>query len=283
MSSPVKVALVIPNNGSTAVEAYENRLLNFFNHGILEEQSRWVRRLWELFQAEVLSVNQMNLILAKMQDEKPFKMHVKDTEFIFYFLVVGRLFTPLARERACEYALQENCDYLFMVDDDMMSPHDLFEKLYRHKKDIVGPLMFTRNPPHRAVIYSCVEGYDHVARTNYFINNYVLNYPKDKLFQCDAIGFGSVLIDMKVVRAMKKPYFAFTSSTGEDIGFCYRAKKLGFKTWVDAKVDLGHLGAPVNVTKEYAYSYWDKNAQAVSEKFGTYNKYEEKKELVNAL
>lgn len=38
--------------------------------------------------------------------------------------------------------------------------------------------------------------------------------------------------------------------TGEDIGFCYKAKKLGFKIWADPQVVPGHLG-------DYAYSVRD--------------------------
>lgn len=38
--------------------------------------------------------------------------------------------------------------------------------------------------------------------------------------------------------------------TGEDIGFCYKAKKLGFKIWADPQVLPGHLG-------DYAYSIRD--------------------------
>jgi|ETNvirnome_2_300_1030623.scaffolds.fasta_scaffold00134_14 hypothetical protein len=234
----VKVAIAIPNNGYTQVESYENRLLNFLHLGRLAERSK----------------------------NEP-------VEFDFYFFVIGRTFTPMAREEAVKNSLEAGMDYLWMIDDDMIADNDIFERLYRHDVDIVGGLAFTRNPPFKPVIYSCIDGWDPIDKKDYFINHYIMNYPKDKLVECDAFGFGTALIKMDVFRKMKPPYFALSSQTGEDILFCYNAKKYGFKVYVDTSTKLGHLGNPIKVTEDSAHAYWKESNLQVERHNGEYIKY----------
>lgn len=172
------------------------------------------------------------------------------TAFQFYQGTIGHVFTALARERLAEEALNTGMDYLFMVDDDMMCPQDLFERLYRHDVDIVAPLAFNRYAPHKPVIYNLKSGYDPVARKEYYVNYPVLKYPKDTLVQCDAVGFGAVLIKMEVFKQLPKPWFMVTSGAGEDIHFCHVAGKHGFKIFADTATKLGHLGERKNVTED---------------------------------
>lgn len=275
-NNPIKVCIGIPNNGYTSVESYENRLVNFLYLGSMQEISRFIRIILARIDSGEISIELGNKLLEDIQKDKAVSGIVAGQTFEFYFMVVGRLFTPLAREECVKYALNAGCDYLFMIDDDMICPNDLFEKLYRHNVDIVGPLMFTRNPPHKPVIYSCMDGWDTVEKQSYFINHYVMNYPKDKLIECDAFGFGCALIKMDVFKKMGAPYFALCSNTGEDILFCYNAKKHGFRVHVDTSVKLGHLGNPICVTEEYAQNVWKQLDMDVEKKHGAYQKYEAK-------
>lgn len=167
-------------------------------------------------------------------------------KFEFYFATIGRIFVAKAREEFCDYAVRLDCDYLFMVDDDMICPPDLFYKLYAHNVDVIAPLAFQRRAPYLPVIYLQKEGWDEVRKEKYFSNETVKNYPKDKLFQCDAVGFGSVLIKVEVLKKMNKPRMMSTSPSGEDILFCYNARKeVGAKIFVDTGIKLEHLGAPI--------------------------------------
>lgn len=218
MTEPIKVCISIPNEGHAQVEAYANRLENFMYLGRFAERS--------------------------LKSSQPFQ---------FYFLTMGRIFTPLAREEAVKWALELKADYLYMIDDDMTCPNDLFQRLYAHDVDIVAPLAFTRNFPHKAVLYEIKEGWDPVTRVPYFINHHIDKYPKDSLVECDAVGFGAVLIKMRVIRAMKGQKFmdGCTSGTGEDILFCHKARKLGFRVFMDTSTKLGHLSHPIEVTEEY--------------------------------
>jgi len=214
----IKVLVSIPNEGHTHVEAYANRMANFQTLGIIQGYG-----------------------IAK--DLKP--------RFVFHQMTVGRALTPLAREEAADYCLAHDYDYLYMIDDDMICPNDLFMKLYRHDVDLVGALAFTRNYPHRAVMYQVTEGWDDVTKNHYYINHYILKYPRNKLVQCDAIGFGAVLIKADALRKVQKPRFMTTASTGEDIFFCNQLRKVGGKIFMDTSAPIGHLSHPVNITEQY--------------------------------
>jgi GT2 family glycosyltransferase len=174
----------------------------------------------------------------------------KDTKFEFYIDTVGNVFTALARERLAESALENNMDYLFMIDDDMITDSNFFEQLYRHNVDIVAGLAFTRNPPHSPVIYELNKGYDAVAQSNYYINYSLLSYPKNQLVQCDAVGFGGVLIKVDCLRNIPKPWFMTTSGAGEDIHFCHKAGESGFKIFMDTSAKMGHMGYRPVITEE---------------------------------
>lgn len=231
----VRVLIGFPHEGMTGSEAYCNRLSNLKHLGHLEER-------------------------GKLLNESP--------RFEFFQKTCGRMHVHVARDEMAKSALVSDCDYLFMIDDDMTAPDDLFEKLYAAQKDIVAPLAFTRNFPHKPVMYSCIEGWDPVTQTEHFTNYAVMNYPKDKLVQCDAVGFGAVLIKVDCFRKMPQPWFMNPYKTGEDINFCYEAKKFGFTTWMDTRVKLGHISHPLIITEDYVQAQWKAYGMEVDKRYG---------------
>jgi len=233
MTKPIikKVAISIPSEGHTLPESYDNHLVLSFHLGALQE--RW------------------------KHEDRPI-------QYEFYWFTVGRLLTALAREKLVEQALASGMDYIFMYDDDMILPIDTVEYLLgdmeKHPEmDVVAPLAFMRNPPHYAVIYTTIEGYDQQKHQPYFINQFVKNYPKDTLIECDAVGFGAVLIKMETVRKMKAPYFFSTTGSGEDIYFCMKSRQeAGARIFMDTRVKLGHLGKPIIIDEAY-FEKWVKD------------------------
>ncbi len=237
----LKVLVGIPLKGHTPSQSYHDRMLMFKNLGGQEAVDFFEK---------------------------------KNPRYIFALGAIGEMLVPYARERLAESALEIGADYLFMVDDDMMAPPDLFYKLVKHDKDIIAPLAFTRNPDHKPVIYETIEGYDKGIGTKYGLTRFVLNYPKNQLVECDAVGFGAVLIKTEVFRRMPKPWFFGMESTGEDITLCLKARKLGFSVWMDTSVKLGHLGAPTIITEEYSET-WNKLSPEEKDKmYGRFQKYE---------
>ncbi len=245
----IKVLMGIPNEGHTLCESYDNRLEMAFHMGSLQ----------------VLS------LLGETQYAGNEYEYPSETYYEFSLSSVGQTFPALARERIAEMAVDNGFDYLLMVDDDMLTPVDLFERLIRHKVDICAALAFTRQPPHYPVIYNLKKGYDEVERKRYYINTHVRTYPKDKLVKCDAVGFGAVLIKVDTLRKMKKPWFMSTSGAGEDIHFCHQAGEQGFSVYMDTSTKLGHLGYPKRVTEE---TYEMENKVREWREKGEENKYE---------
>ena len=224
-SKIVRVLFAVPNEGHTEPEAYDDRMTLLFHLGALQALSFYGQKT-----------------LNGLAFDYP-----EGTKFEFSQAVIGHVFTSLARERLAEESLKLGMDYLFMVDDDMMCPVDLFERLYKHNVDIVAPLAFGRYPPHKPVIYKLHSGYDAISRKDYYINYPVLKYPKNTLVECDAVGFGAVLIKTEVFKKLPKPWFMVTSGAGEDIHFCHSAGKAGFKIFADTATKLGHLSTRINV------------------------------------
>lgn len=226
-----KVAISIPSEGHTLPEAYDNHLVLSFHLGALQE--RW-------------------------------KHENRHIQYEFYWYTVGRLLTAYAREKLVERALEAGMDYIFMYDDDMILPIDTVECLLQDMEekpeiDVVAPLAFMRNPPHYAVMYTTTEGYDQQTHQAYYTNNFVKRYPKDTIVECDAVGFGGVMIDMKIVRKMSAPYFFSTTGAGEDIYFCTKAKhEADARIFMDTRIKLGHLGKP-NVVDESYFEKWIKD------------------------
>ncbi len=212
----VKVFIAIPNEGRTEPEAYNNRLDMFYHLGRLQEFG----------------------IQADAQGSD-------GVRFEFIHGTIGRVLTPKAREELAKIALEQKVDYLFMIDDDMLCPDNLFEKLYAHDVDIVAPLAFMRRAPYYPVCYIQRKGYDKVRKASFIGNEIVKNYPKNKLFEVDAVGFGAVLIKRWVLEKMQPPRFMSTEATGEDILFCYNAKeRVGARVFMDTATEILHLGSP---------------------------------------
>ena len=235
-----KVLVGIPLKGHTPPRAYHDRMLMWQHLGSREAQDFYEK---------------------------------KSPRYSFALGAVGELLVPYARERIGEGALEMGADYLLMIDDDMLAPWDLFYQLVKNDKDICAPLAFTRNPNHKAVAYETREGFDESSRTRYGFTRFIENYPKDTLFECDAVGFGAVLIKTDVLRKIPKPWFFGMPQTGEDVTLCIKARKAGFSVWMDSRIKLGHLGDPIVITEEYAQN-WQKLTPEEREKtYGKYLKY----------
>lgn len=241
----LKVAISIPNETHIPVEAYDNHL-TIANH------------------------------IGKLERNQFFEKRNPRYEFGWY--TTGRLLTPYAREKLAENALKQGYDYILMMDNDMLYPIDFIECMLldfetNPKIDILAPLAFMRNPPHFAVMYKTTEGYDKELHRNYYINDFVKNYPKDKLVECDAVGFGAVIIKTSLLKKMEPPFFMSTTGAGEDIWFCNKAKKVGAHIFMDTRIKLAHLSSPIIIDEEYRDRYIKEKKEEIPEEEYKFNKF----------
>lgn len=134
-------------------------------------------------------------------------------------------------------AINGEYDYLFMVDSDtVLHPKTLIQLLSR-QKDIIGEISWTRWYPHEREYPNA-----------WFTHNY--SFPLDGLKRLkeeellEVAGFGGLaLISQKALQAgvnySRIP--EIDPEWGEDRHFAVRAKKLGFKLWIDTLCPSIHI------------------------------------------
>ena len=227
-SKTIKVAIGVPCKGMTDAPAYDNHMTLLAHLGRLEA-------------ASFMGVHDINGEHFDYPDGVTFR---------FMLTTLPRVFPAYAREKIAESAQAAECDYLLFFDDDMLMMPDLFERLFKHQKDIVAALAFMRFTPYLPVIYNVTQGYDGVEKKEYYISHTVEKYPKNTLVECDAVGFGAVLLNMQMLKTIPQPWFMTTSGAGEDIHFCASAKKAGYRVFMDTTTKIGHLGDREVVTEE---------------------------------
>jgi len=141
------------------------------------------------------------------------------------------------RNDLAEKALSLGCTHGIFMDTDMCYHQKTIPRLLSHRLPVVGALSFRRYPPFDPIMLRGKPG-------EYYG---VDEWEKDELVECDATGAGCLMFDMKVFRAMPRPWFKFRrleetgEGIGEDIGFCCDLKAAGYKIFVDTSVPSDHL------------------------------------------
>lgn len=155
------------------------------------------------------------------------------------------------RNKLCHSAIENNCDWLLMIDSDMTFPPDSCDRLLAHKKNFVSALAFKKAFPFTAVMAKKTRSDEDVS-TYSVIGNWVDN----ALIKVDGIGTAFLLLNMKKVKKLKEPWFfhEYIEHTktilGSDYYFCNKASAAGHQMWVDTSLKIGHIG-------EYNYGFED--------------------------
>lgn len=145
------------------------------------------------------------------------------------------------RNDIVEQALVRGCTHLLFMDTDQTYPIDTIEKLISHDKDIVGAKVHIRYPPFHPTLFKYDKGEDDY----YMVSDE--EWKKRELMEVDATGTGCILIKTSVFMDIEYPWFEFTKTkegkvVGEDISFCRKVKKAGYKIYVDTSINCGHIG-----------------------------------------
>ena len=146
------------------------------------------------------------------------------------------------RQSLVNQALASGHSHVLFLDSDMTFPADTAVRLLAHDLDIVGVAAATRRDG--ALMSSAQKRWG--ERLDIAAN--------DGLVEVDYLGFGGVLIRTDVFRKIAKPWFPIEfrgpdsegrdTWTGEDYGFCGKARAAGFRVHVDTALsfEFGHLG-----------------------------------------
>jgi len=194
-------------------------------------------------------------------------------KFEVFTSIVKRTPIVLARNRIAKTAIDEKCDYIFWVDDDMVLKPDIniLEQLMAHDKDIIAPLFFSRAYPYIPMIFK-----RRLIGARFCVYDNIMDYQKG-LLKVDGIGFGCVLTKVSIFDKLSKPYFWNNDIFGEDLYFCEKAVQAGLEIYCDTTIEVGHICEPqvaweyMHVaSKEANYTYIKNKAvsdQKLSEEF----------------
>jgi FkbM family methyltransferase len=134
-------------------------------------------------------------------------------------------------------------DYLLSVDSDIVLPRDALVKMISADKDIISGLYIQRIPGTQTV-----EVY--MDTPNGGCTNIPYSLLENKgIVEIAACGMGCALIKGEVFRRMEYPHFFYKSAldhrntVSEDVYFCLKARKAGFKVWADTSIKCDHIGA----------------------------------------
>lgn len=149
-----------------------------------------------------------------------------------------------ARNEIVQFALDQDANYIYWLDDDVIAPPDSFLKLWRHQKDIINGVYWSKsNPPMPLVFRGHLEAP-------------YLNWHVGDLIEIDAAGNGLTLVKTEVYRKIEKeikgPWYSveYGSFPGvketpynntEDLYFYAKARKAGYKIWADTSIQAFHF------------------------------------------
>ncbi len=143
-----------------------------------------------------------------------------------------------ARNRHVIEALKGDYTHMLSLDDDMMFPHDVVERMLAHDKPVVTANYRKKLPDRLEFVCHGPDG------------QMVSSFKKTGIERVVGMGMGLTLIDLDAIRDIPAPYFAviWNEGTGEmvieDAVFCALLGAHGVEIWCDHDLsqDVGHVG-----------------------------------------
>lgn len=183
----------------------------------------------------------LDILLVDNSEDPSYTQHIKQEGLP----VIRGPSLPHAKERIVasrnllrERFLQGGYDYLFSLEQDVIPPADILERLLAHGKKIISGVVFTRfemNGEHRIkpLLWGSTERQDEMR----FMDAEVA---APGLYSIRACGLGCLLIHRDVLE--KIPFRLLPDrSTFDDIPFCRDCVDAGFDLYADTSVKCQHL------------------------------------------
>jgi hypothetical protein len=155
----------------------------------------------------------------------------------------------VARQGMIDECRAGGVSHMLMLDDDMVFPPDLCNRLAAHKKRCIGVNSLRKN----------IEALHYTARG--LDGQWVASKGKKGIEEIAAVGLAMFLLDMDVMRKIPKPHFEILWNEekqiygGEDMYFCRKLIGAGEKIFIDHELSnmCGHVGSLV-----YTFDLYDK-------------------------
>jgi len=153
---------------------------------------------------------------------------------------------PIAHNRnvIVDTFLQGDCDYLLMIDSDIVPPKNILDLVECHK-DIISALCFTFQEHKKLLIPLVFRKIEKPEGVSFEVMDFK---GREGLVECDSVGTGCILLSRKVLEEpqLKAPFMDYWDKKGikiisEDMSFCVRAKRLGYKVYTHLNYKCSHF------------------------------------------
>lgn len=160
------------------------------------------------------------------------------------------------RNMTAKVALDNNCDYILFLDDDVLVPIDGLRRLLQCEADIAAGWTIIRGYPFKNMFFR----FQDEAKTQ--LENWS-DPVEEGILKCDAVGFSFALIKVDLLRKVKPPYFVTGPYNTEDIYFCMKVRQSlpDATIVVDTSVKTSHILGPELIdplSKELYKDYYEK-------------------------
>jgi hypothetical protein len=134
---------------------------------------------------------------------------------------------------------QKQLEWLLFLDSDMVPPIDVVPRLLAHGVDVVGALCFARQAPFWPAFRALTP-----------------ESPGLGLQVVQWVGTGCLLVSRRALEAVPAPQFEHPEpGVGEDVLFCEKLSRRGFRIHVDMSTEVGHMASqPVTASVAHAFN-----------------------------
>ena len=145
------------------------------------------------------------------------------------------------KQLAAEYAVEQGCEWVLFIDDDVLFPPNTLLKLLSWGKDIVNGVYWSKSDPSVPLVF---KGHMQGSYYDWHVGDFI---------EIDSAGMGLTLIKTKVFKEMPKPWFSENyvyhqldgapsknNATTEDLYFYKKARDFGFKVYCDTSLQAYH-------------------------------------------
>lgn len=152
-----------------------------------------------------------------------------------------------ARNKIINIALDNEYDYILMVDSDIVLPKKTLVYAIEGNPDFILGVYPRKSEPTKTEIFNDTK-YDFAPSSRWSISE-LKNFPSTRI-EIKGGGFGCAFIKTSMLEKMKYPYFNYVNYEdgdflSEDLYFCVNAKNNGFKIYVDTRILCSHINKTI--------------------------------------
>lgn len=172
----------------------------------------------------------------------------KFPDYQFISMTPPRMSIDRMRNECARLALYNECNYLMFLDDDVIIPDFCFENLIKHFEApgcrLVAGLVHIRSYPFKPMIFKKYRNEKNQVILRTFDEYESFVDKESGLVRCDAVGFSCCIIDCRILKNLRPPYFVTGTYNTEDVYFCCKIQDNLPEVDIlcDTNIKCGHLG-----------------------------------------